>query len=128
MKKITLLMMAFFTAIIVNAQADCSSAQVVTVGADASTTVNASQISGTAPLSSTCNPNYYDVADITAANWYSYTNNSGQDLLVTVNSPVPTSQTSYYASFSLFSGACTSLTCEGGDIITQNQQSQLQRA
>ncbi|SHJ12418.1 Por secretion system C-terminal sorting domain-containing protein [Mesonia phycicola] len=127
MKKITLSIIALFSAVLVNAQSDCSTAQAITVAADASTTVNASMISGTAPTLTLCS-GYYDSSDITSANWYSYTNNSGQDLFVTVNSPVPSTSSDYYASFSVLSGTCTTLTCEGGSLITQDSAGNLNDA
>ncbi|MFN2261969.1 MAG: T9SS type A sorting domain-containing protein [Psychroflexus sp.] len=122
MKKITLLFAMLVGSFAMNAQADCANAQAVTVADDASTTVNATALNGTAPTT-VCNPAYYDETAISVANWYSFTAGSN-DVLVNVSADVdqaaPTN--GYIPSFSVLEGTCGDLTCLDGSIITQNQQ------
>jgi hypothetical protein len=125
MKKFTLLTLALMLGSVfsVQAQSSCSSAQAISVAADASVTVNSTGVTGTAPTQ-ICNTAYYAVADITAGAWYSYTNSGSQDLMVTVTVVPPVATTDYAASFSIFSGSCGSLSCVGGSLITTSDGGQ----
>lgn len=119
MKRFTLLAAALlFCGFSMNAQSDCSNAEVITVGANASVTVNSAGVTGTAPTQ-ICNGYNYTTTDISAGAWYSYTNSGTQDMVVTVTGPVPAANSDYFPSFNILSGSCGSLTCVGGSIITQ---------
>lgn len=117
MKRITLSLLALFTVFALRAQSDCATAQSISVAANASTSVQVSSISGTPP-SSIC-VNNYQASSVTAASWYSYTNSGSNALVVTVDVPLPQSQSGYYASFNIYTGSCGTLTCVGGSLVTQ---------
>ena len=116
MKKITLSIIALFSAVLVNAQSDCSTAQAISVAADASTTVSVTNgVNGT-PATTACLTT--DSASAQYGVWYTYT--STQDLMVTVTANTPTSNSDYVPTMSLMSGDCTTLVCENSDYYGSN--------
>ena len=115
MKKITLLLMLFTGWLY--AQSDCNNAQSITLNFNASLTVNATGVSGTA-TTTTCNPAYYTASDITSSGWYTFTPTQDQTITVTSPAPASVSSTDYFPSFSVYDGSCTSLNCLGGSLVT----------
>ena len=105
MKKITLVIALIFSAITLNAQSDCSSAVAVSAG----NTYTSSTISGTLP-STSCFSQQNNTTDLSAANWYSYTNSGSSDEAITVTTDLP-ANTGGDTRVSIYSGSCGSLTC-----------------
>ena len=118
MKKTTITLILLLFTLIAIGQNNCSNAQQITVGANSSTPVNASQLTGT----TLTNPCLYDNT-VTAQNagWFSYT--PAQDLMVTVTSNTVTQNTDYFATMSLLTGTCSNLTCLDWDYVGSNGSS-----
>ena len=105
MKKITLSLIALFSVILVNAQNDCGSAIATSAGSSYTVT----SVSGTAP-----GTDGYGSTVVTAAEWYSYTNSTTMDELVTFNTNLAVNGTGD-TRISVYSGTCAALTCYAGN-------------
>jgi hypothetical protein len=103
MKKITFMIAFLFSAITLSAQNDCSSAATITAGS----TYTVSTIDGTLPATGCFQA---DSPNLTAAEWYSYTNSGSSDEAITINTDLA-ANAGGDTRVSVFSGACASLTC-----------------
>ncbi|MBB4118671.1 hypothetical protein GGR32_000951 [Mesonia hippocampi] len=119
MKKITLGIVALFAAFTLNAQTDCANAEVISVAADASTTITNANVNGT-PAAQGC----VTAENASAQNgvWYSYT--PTQTLMVTVTSNTPADPAAdYFATLSVMGGtSCSDLTCLDADWYGNNNK------